>query len=157
VDPVGHQLSTRILATAVLFGAHAVVFATPKPRQRHKRRRGNLGLGGTARFHGKRAPQPVLYGIGCVHNLAPTRMFVGALFHLRTEMKVKTFLGTDAAEVDKLVNEWLAETKVAVRRTSTAFHRFRDRGKDAHANGCPPPRRHSHFCLVRRTPGRIAN
>jgi hypothetical protein len=84
-------------------------------------------------------------------------MFVGALFHLRTEMKVKTFLGTDAAEVDKLVNEWLAETKVAVRRTSTAFHRFRDRGKDAHANGCPPPRRHSHFCLVRRTPGRIAN
>jgi hypothetical protein len=46
-------------------------------------------------------------------------------------MKVKTFLGTDAAEVDKQVNDWLAESEVQVRRTSTAFHRFRDRGKDA--------------------------
>ena len=41
-------------------------------------------------------------------------MFVGALFRSENpEMKVKTFLGTDAAEVDKLVNEWLAETNVA--------------------------------------------
>ena len=46
-------------------------------------------------------------------------------------MKVKTFVGADAAEVDKQVNEWLAESQVQVRRTSTAFHRFRDRGKDA--------------------------
>ena len=46
-------------------------------------------------------------------------------------MKVKTFVGADAAEVDKQVNKWLAESKVQVRRTSTAFHRFRDRGKDA--------------------------
>jgi len=46
-------------------------------------------------------------------------------------MKVKTFVGTDAPEVDKQVNDWLAESKVHVRRTSTAFHRFRDRGKDA--------------------------
>jgi hypothetical protein len=36
-------------------------------------------------------------------------------------MKVKTFLGTDAAEVDEMVNDWLAESKVQVRRTSTAF------------------------------------
>jgi hypothetical protein len=46
-------------------------------------------------------------------------------------MKVKTFIGTDAAGVDKQVNGWLAESKVQVRRTSTAFKRFRDRGKDA--------------------------
>jgi hypothetical protein len=48
-------------------------------------------------------------------------------------MKVKTFVGTNAPEVDKQVqvNDWLAESKVQVRRTSTAFKRFRDRGKDA--------------------------
>jgi hypothetical protein len=46
-------------------------------------------------------------------------------------MKVKTFIGTDAAGVAKQVNGWLAESKVQVRRTSTAFKRFRDRGKDA--------------------------
>jgi len=39
-------------------------------------------------------------------------------------MKVKTFVGTDAAEVDKQVNDWLAESKVHVRRTSTAFNRL---------------------------------
>jgi hypothetical protein len=66
-------------------------------------------------------------------------------------MKVKTFIGTDAAGVDKQVNDWLAESKVQVRRASTAFHRFRDRGKDA------PRRRHSHFRLVRRAPGQTAN
>jgi hypothetical protein len=46
-------------------------------------------------------------------------------------MKVKTVVGTDAPEVDRQVNDWLAESKVQVRRTSTAFHRFRDRGEDA--------------------------
>ena len=46
-------------------------------------------------------------------------------------MKVKTFLGTNAAEVDEQVNNWLAESKVEVRRTNTAFKRLRDRGKDA--------------------------
>ena len=71
-------------------------------------------------------PQPIL------RCLQPRRACSSGLFFaLRPEMKVKTFLGTDAAEVDKLVNEWLAETNVAVRRTSTAFHRFGDRGKDA--------------------------
>jgi hypothetical protein len=46
-------------------------------------------------------------------------------------MKVKTFLGSDAAEVDSQVNDWLAKSKVHVRRTSTAFKRFRNKGKDA--------------------------
>jgi hypothetical protein len=46
-------------------------------------------------------------------------------------MKVKTFLGSDSEEVDNQVNEWLAKSKVHVRRTSTAFKRFRDKGKDA--------------------------
>ena len=55
----------------------------------------------------------------------------GLFFALRPEMKVKTFLGTQAAEVDKQVNDWLAESKVQVLRTSTAFKRYRDRGKDA--------------------------
>jgi hypothetical protein len=35
-----------------------------------------------------------------------------------------TFLGTDAAKVDKHVNDWPAESKVHVRRTSTAFKRL---------------------------------
>ena len=39
-------------------------------------------------------------------------------------MKVKTFVGTDAAEVDKQVNDWLAESKVHVRRTNTALKRL---------------------------------
>ena len=46
-------------------------------------------------------------------------------------MKVKTFLGSDAEEVDSQVNAWLAKSKVHVRRTSTAFKRLRDKGKDA--------------------------
>jgi hypothetical protein len=46
-------------------------------------------------------------------------------------MKVKTFLGSEAQEVDRLVNDWLAKSKVHVRRTSTAFKRYRDKGKDA--------------------------
>ena len=46
-------------------------------------------------------------------------------------MKVKTFLGSDAEEVDNQVNAWLAKSKVHVRRTSTAFKRYRDKGKDA--------------------------
>jgi hypothetical protein len=46
-------------------------------------------------------------------------------------MKVKTFLGSDAEEVDSQVNAWLAKSKVHVRRTSTAFKRLRDKGRDA--------------------------
>jgi hypothetical protein len=46
-------------------------------------------------------------------------------------MKVKTFVGTDAAEVDKQVNDWLAESKVHVRRTNTALKRLRNKGEDA--------------------------
>jgi hypothetical protein len=57
----------------------------------------------------------------------------GAAFYTARdpEMKVKTFVGTDPAMVDKQVNDWLADSKVEVRRTSTAFKRFRDRGEDA--------------------------
>jgi len=50
---------------------------------------------------------------------------------LGSPMRVKTFTGTHRVAVDKQVNDWLAESKVHVRRTSTTFHRFRDRGKDA--------------------------
>lgn len=46
-------------------------------------------------------------------------------------MKVKTFLGSDAEEVDNQVNAWLAKSKVHVRHTSTVFKRYRDEGKDA--------------------------
>ena len=46
-------------------------------------------------------------------------------------MKVKTFLGSDAAEVDSQVNRWLAKSKAHVCRTSTAFKRYRDKGQDA--------------------------
>ena len=46
-------------------------------------------------------------------------------------MKVKTFLGSDAEEVDSQVNAWLAKSKVQVRRISTAFKRLRDKGRDA--------------------------
>jgi len=45
-------------------------------------------------------------------------------------MKVKTFLGSDAKDVDDQVNAWLAKSKVHVRRTSTAFKRLRDKGRD---------------------------
>lgn len=57
-------------------------------------------------------------------------LYAGAL-PLRQATKVKTFLGSDAAEVDKQVNHWPAKSKVQVRRTNTAFKRFRDKGKDA--------------------------
>ncbi len=46
-------------------------------------------------------------------------------------MKVRTFTGTDTAAVDKQIADWIAESKVRVRRTSTAFKRLRDKGKDA--------------------------
>jgi hypothetical protein len=46
-------------------------------------------------------------------------------------MKVKTFLGSDAEEVDDQVNAWLAKHKVHVCRTSTAFKHLRERGVDA--------------------------
>jgi hypothetical protein len=44
-------------------------------------------------------------------------------------MKVKTFVGSDAAKVDKQVNDWLAKSKVQVRSTSTAFKRLKFKGK----------------------------
>ena len=44
-------------------------------------------------------------------------------------MKVKTFVGNDAEEVDKKVNDWLAKSKVRVSRTSTAFKRLRYLGE----------------------------
>jgi hypothetical protein len=44
-------------------------------------------------------------------------------------MKVKTFLGSDAEEVDRQVNAWLAKSKVHVRRTSTAFKCLKFRGE----------------------------
>jgi hypothetical protein len=133
-----------------------VASGTEKQLESHRREFTALfcDLGFAARFHGKLAPQPIL------RCLQPRRACSSGLFFaLRPEMKVKTFLGTDTAEVDKLVNEWLAETNVAVRRTSAAFHRFRDRGKDCPhgTNGCPPRRRHGHFRLVRRAPRQIAN
>ena len=46
-------------------------------------------------------------------------------------MKVRTFTGTDTAAVDKQISDWIAESKVRVRRTSTAFKRLRNKGKDA--------------------------
>jgi len=46
-------------------------------------------------------------------------------------MQVRTFTGTDTAAVDKQVSDWLAESRVRVRRTSTAFRPLRDKGKDA--------------------------
>jgi hypothetical protein len=46
-------------------------------------------------------------------------------------VKVKTFTGTHRATVDKQVNDWLAETNVTVRKTSTAFKQLRERGWDA--------------------------
>jgi hypothetical protein len=46
-------------------------------------------------------------------------------------MRVKTFVGANAEAVDQKINEWLAENDVKVRKTNTAFHRFRDHGEDA--------------------------
>jgi hypothetical protein len=46
-------------------------------------------------------------------------------------MKVKTFVGSDAVKLDKQVNAWLVESKVQVRRTSTAFKQFKEFGEDA--------------------------
>jgi hypothetical protein len=40
-------------------------------------------------------------------------------------MKVKTFVGSEAAKVDKQVNDWLVKSKVQVRWTSTAFKRLK--------------------------------
>jgi hypothetical protein len=45
------------------------------------------------------------------------------------KMKVKTFVGNDAEEVDNQVNDWLSESKVRVSRTSTAFKRLRYLGE----------------------------
>jgi hypothetical protein len=57
----------------------------------------------------------------------------------RLQMKVKTFVGNDAAKVDKQVNDWLAESKLQVGRTSTAFKRLRYIGEGSVA-GLPPVR-----------------
>jgi hypothetical protein len=46
-------------------------------------------------------------------------------------MRVLTLTGTDTAAVDKEVSDWLAEFRVHVRHTSTAFRPLRDKGKDA--------------------------
>jgi hypothetical protein len=46
-------------------------------------------------------------------------------------MNVKTFTGTEPGAVDKQVNDWLGENGVKVLKTSTAFRRLRDKGKDA--------------------------
>jgi hypothetical protein len=46
-------------------------------------------------------------------------------------MQVRTFTGTDTAALDKQVNDWLAKSKVQVRRTSTAFKGLKEQGKDA--------------------------
>jgi hypothetical protein len=64
-------------------------------------------------------------GIGVHGRFARLRPFTP-----RPAMRVKTFLGSDAEEVDRKVNAWLAKSKVHVRRT-TAFKRLRDKGRDA--------------------------
>jgi hypothetical protein len=45
-------------------------------------------------------------------------------------LKVKTFTGTDTAEVDQRVNDWLAKSKVRVWRTMTAFKGQKFVGRD---------------------------
>ena len=47
-------------------------------------------------------------------------------------MKVKTFVGTDATRVDKQVNDWLAQSEMCVRRTSTAFKRLSEQGRSTY-------------------------
>lgn len=46
-------------------------------------------------------------------------------------MRVRTFTGTDTAAVDQQISDWIAESGVRVRRTSTAFKRLRNKGQDA--------------------------
>jgi hypothetical protein len=46
-------------------------------------------------------------------------------------MKVRTFTGTHREAVDKQINDWLAQSYVKVRKTSTAFKTLRDKGWDA--------------------------
>jgi hypothetical protein len=64
-------------------------------------------------------------------------------------LKVKTFVGTDAATVDKQVNDWLAESNVQVRRTSTAFKRLKFKGKStlAEPQGGAAKPRHQYFLI----------
>jgi hypothetical protein len=59
--------------------------------------------------------------IASISHIASEFISFGCGFALREEL----------AEADKQVNAWLVESKVQVRRTSTAFKRFRDMGKDA--------------------------
>jgi hypothetical protein len=51
------------------------------------------------------------------------------MFAKMQSLKIKTFTGTDSAEVDKRVNDWLAKSKGRVWRTTTAFKGLRYRGK----------------------------
>ena len=45
-------------------------------------------------------------------------------------MMVRTFTGTDAAAVDRQVNEWIAKSKIRVLQTNTALQRLKEMGKD---------------------------
>jgi hypothetical protein len=75
------------------------------------------------RGHRRRVDVDVIQVPGAGNSTVPS---AGALrFEEEAKMKVKTFVGNDAEEVDKKVNDWLAESKVRVSRTSTAFKRLR--------------------------------
>ena len=50
---------------------------------------------------------------------------------MRRPMKVKTFTGTHRFAVDRQVNDWLAKSNAAFRKTDVAFKALRDRGWDA--------------------------
>jgi hypothetical protein len=70
-------------------------------------------------------------------------------------MKVKTFTGSDPKKVDELVNDWLAESKVQVLRTSTAFKRLRYIGEGSVA-GLPPVRHGVGIAISVWYEGRVA-
>jgi hypothetical protein len=65
-------------------------------------------------------------------------------------MKVKTFTGTHRAAVDQQVNDWLARSKVEVRKTSTAFKALDGLGRHFRQNNEPPSGWNCNFGLVRR-------
>ena len=64
-----------------------------------------------------------------MQNLAPADHSGAPL--LRRPKKVKTFTGTHRFAVDRQVNDWLAKSNAAVRKTDVAFKALRDRGWDA--------------------------
>ena len=45
-------------------------------------------------------------------------------------MKVKTFTGTDAAKVDRQVNDWIEKSGVEVNKTNTTIKQFTVKGED---------------------------